>query len=497
MSLAASAGVLMLPRWGHSQIMAERPDTVRGRVLDSDARPGGAAGIPAVMVSNGRDVVLTNSDGGWALAARTGDIIFVIKPANWRLASSDRHAFYGFAGREAQSFDFKLVRDLEPAAFEALLIADTQPANERELAYLDVLLSRSLAHVNPAFAIHHGDVMADDLSLYARYLEIIGRTPFVWHHCPGNHDMDFNAASSQAMLDEWRRHLGPTNYAFQYAGATFILLNNVEPVPAPERTNGTPRYRGRIGKSQLDFVANVLRHVPPDAFVAVSMHIPLASFDAPDSASDTTADRDELLALLAGYRHSVSFAGHSHTTEHHYLPSAARDGTRPHHHHVLTAASGSWWSGPAARDGIPVSVSRDGTPKGFHLLNVDGTDYTTRFVAFDDRDAQPGRILRIDGGTRLLVDVFDGGPRTRVTCEVIGQSHTTRALARHAVRDPFADELFTRHAALCKPWVKACPSSHVWIGAAPISEGPIIVRITDEYGRSHSLKAPAFHLMPA
>ena len=62
---------------------------------------------------------------------------------------------------------------------------------------------------------------------YPRYLKILGAGGIPWHHCPGNHDIDKGAASDQASRDTWRRTFGPRHYAFQYAEATFIILDNV------------------------------------------------------------------------------------------------------------------------------------------------------------------------------------------------------------------------------------------------------------------------------
>ena len=86
----------------------------------------------------------------------------------------------------------------------------------------------------------------------------------------------------------------------------------------------------------------------------------------------------------------------------------------PHHHHVLTAACGSWWSGPFDPGGVPIADSRDGTPKGFHVLSVDGNQYATRFVPLGSAPEQHLRILisATDENTELFVDVFDGGPLT-------------------------------------------------------------------------------------
>jgi hypothetical protein len=303
-------------------------------------------------------------------------------------------------------------------------------------------------------------------------------------------------------FEAWKRLVGPVTYAFQCGDATFILLNNVEFFGRDAAGVAGRCYRGRIGEPQLRFVENVLRNVPEDHLIVVSMHIPLVSFDNPDSPSDTTSDRDALLKILSGRRHTVSFSGHSHTTEHHYLGveyGFALD--EPHHHHVLTASCGSWWSGPADQRGIPVADSRDGSPKGFHVLSVDRNRYTTRFVPFGLEKSRSFRTLVVDRSAdqrsasqldrkqsaEILVDVFDGGPRTRVRCEIAGNEGFE--LQRRPIKDPFIVDSFARHKAMLKPWVEPAYSSHVWIGTLPdaLTAGKfeIAIHVTGEYGQEH------------
>src|SRR5258706_7287570 len=105
----------------------------------------------------------------------------------------------------------------------------------------------------------------------------------------------------------------------------------------------------------------------------------LRSYLDPSDPTINTSDASELIKII-GDRPSVSFSGHTHTTEHHYFgfenPMAAR---RPHHHHVMTALSGSWWSGPYDHRGVAVADFPDGNPNRFHILSVDGDRLTTRF----------------------------------------------------------------------------------------------------------------------
>jgi C terminal of Calcineurin-like phosphoesterase/Calcineurin-like phosphoesterase len=532
----AGASALALSGAGFAQ-----PQTVARGVVFEDGRgdgrrQAGDPGIPGVMVSNGRDVVLTAQDGSWSLPVEPGDSIFVIKPPHWGTPASaggipsfsyihqpegsPKHLGTHFpvidpTGPLPASLDFPLIRHEEHRDFEALLVSDTQPENAAELDYVRDDIIAAMLGAGAAFGINHGDVVADDLSLYPRYLQMLGSTGIPWHHCPGNHDLNHAAQGDRASRETWKRVFGARHYAFQHADATFFILDNVEYFG---RASG--RYRGLLGLRQLDFVRNVLRHVPPERLVVLSMHIPLRCHLDPDNPADTTADYRDLLALLSGRPNTVSFAGHLHATEHHYLHEAEGfAGPRPHHHHVLTAASGSWWSGPSDHRGIPCADSSDGTPNGFHVLSVSGNRYTTRFAPAVTKAASQLRVL-IDGPhcrlgnaakaephrpgklglcvpinalgqCHVVANVFDGGPKTTVTYEIVGHC---RQMPMHAASmpDPLIVELFARDAPR-KAWVGAVASSHIWKAALPATLPPgahaLLVHAWDEYGREHIARA--------
>ena len=60
---------------------------------------------------------------------------------------------------------------------------------------------------------------------------------------------------------------------------------------------------------------------------------------------------------------------------------------------MLGTVSGSWWSGPFDPRGIPTTDQRDGTPNGYHVLEVDGVDMTVRYKAAGFPDDYQMRIL--------------------------------------------------------------------------------------------------------
>jgi hypothetical protein len=313
-----------------------------------EARSGGVQrrqgdpGLADVLVSNGRDVTKTDADGRWWLPLAHGESVFVIKPSNWDtphsphglprfsylhqpLGSPVAHRHLGVAptGPLPASIDFALTRQPEHACFEAVLLSDTQPENEAELAYLRDDIIVGLIGSEVAFGINHGDVVADDLTLYPRYLELLRPTGVRWHHCPGNHDLNWDAADDHHARETWKRFFGPRHYAFQYGQATFILLDNVHYAGRQANASSSGSYSGRFGDAQLQFVRNLLKHVPREHLVVVSMHIPLVSHHDGSNPADTTVDRRALLELLSNRLHTLSLSGHMHTTEHHYLGAEA------------------------------------------------------------------------------------------------------------------------------------------------------------------------------
>ena len=472
-------------------------------------RRAGDPGIASVMVSNGRDVVRTDAGGRWRLPIVDGDTVFVIKPPHWTTpvaGSLPRFSFSymdtptdadletGAVGPGHCQVDFPLTPAPEQAQFEALLFADTQPANSTELTYLRDDIVAAAAGLGAAFGINHGDVVFDAHELYPVYLRVLGASGIAWHHCPGNHDIDYDARHDSRSRDTWKGVFGARHYAFQYAGATFIVLDNVY-YTGCDNAGNPGAYCGRIGPDQLQFVRNVLANVPPDGLVVVSMHIPLTTYQNATSAADNTRDRRALLEVLSSHPHTVSFSGHMHATEHHYLgPSEGFRAAKPHHHHVLTAASGGWWGGPKDGRGIPTAESPDGNPNGFHVLTVDGRHYATRFVPAPGKTAAQMRALiegpcarQPDGRFRtadlrachIIANVFDGGPLTHVTWEIEGRE-ASRSMARLSAPDPFVAQ---------KPWARPVPSSHLWkalLPDLPPGEHRIDVRAVDEYGRAHS-----------
>lgn len=502
-------------------------------------RDEAGAGLPDVLVSNGRDVVRTDADGRYEVSLAPGETLFVVKPSGFALPTDPETGLARFSyvhdpdgtpselglryrglppsGPLPASIDFRLLRRPEPTRFEVLLLTDPQPESSEEIAYVRDAVVCGLVGSSAAFGMTLGDIAFDDLSAYPRLNRIFGRIGVPWWTVGGNHDLDYEAPDARRARDTYKRVFGAPYYAHAYGGALFVMLDNVEyqGLASAKPGDGRGRYRGAISADQLAFVRNLLAQTPRQTLIVLAMHIPLRTYIDPEEPSQNTVNAADLLALLED-RPAVSFAGHTHSTEHHYLGAA--DGVRgpvPHHHHVLTAASGSWWSGPRDHRGIACADSYDGTPNGHHVLAVDGAAYTTRYVAASEpvgrqmrislesqyrqddrrveRDLSEIDMLRSPitveqvAGTRLVVNVFDGGPKTLLEAAI--GSFAPIAMTRVARHDPFIEQVYGRNPEAMKSWVKPQLSSHLW--QAPLPAGlargahTIEIRVRDEYGRAH------------
>ena len=515
---------------------ATGPLQARGTVYQQTE--AGREGLPGVLVSNGEAVVATGADGGWTLPVEDGESVFVIKPTGWttpvdpqtQLAefayvhrplgtrASLRTRFPGVApsGPLPPSIDFALRRQDEAARFDALLLTDPQPESAVELGYVRDDVVAQFGAFPASFALALGDLMFDDLAFYDRFNRIMGTAGMPWHACPGNHDINYEAPDDALSRETFKRVYGARHHAFQYGGATFILLDNVEYLGTdPARPLAAGHYRGRFGRRQLAFVRNVLAHVPRDSLVVVSHHIPLYTLQSGEAANVNT-DTPDFLAAIATHPNCISFSGHTHTNEHWYLGPDGKPASAGHHHHVLSAASGSWWSGPDDVRGIPLALATDGSPSGFHILSVDGARASTRLIPSHDParallrivlDSQahamspellaeyaPGALLTGPvaaaqlGSTRVLVNFFEGGPHAKV--ELAAGPGAFAAMVPVVGIDPFVAEVYGRNAATRKPWVQPEPSSHLWQADLPASLGVgthrLQVRAIDEYGGRHA-----------
>lgn len=132
----------------------------------------------------------------------------------------------------------------------------------------------------------------------AEFQEIAGKlkTPNV-RFMPGEHDASLDDGKA------YREFFGDLHYTFDHKGIHFIALDNV----------ADPR--GRLGESQLAWLAADLRQRQNDAPIVVLAHRPL--FDLAPQWGWSTQDGAKALDLLMPFQNVTVFYGHIHQEHHH------------------------------------------------------------------------------------------------------------------------------------------------------------------------------------
>jgi hypothetical protein len=128
------------------------------------------------------------------------------------------------------------------------------------------------------------------------------------HFMPGEHDASLDQGAA------FQEFFGSTHYTFDHKGVHFIVLDNVSD-PA-----------GKIGDTQLAWLAADLGKLAPDAPVVVFTHRPL--FDLYPQWDWATRDGAAAVKLLMPHPHVTVFYGHIHQENHHMTGHIAHHAAR-------------------------------------------------------------------------------------------------------------------------------------------------------------------------
>ena len=444
----------------HSSSPADSDGIPYTGVVYDDANANGVRdaeerGLAGARVSNGRDVVSTDSQGRYRLPIEDDDAVFVIKPSGWQVPlhpgthvplhyylhkprGSPDSRFPGVdpTGPLPVSLDFGLRVHPEPNVFRIICFGDTQPRDQKEVDYISHDVVEELVGVEAAFGVTLGDLVFDDLAMLPEVVGSVGMIGIPWHHVIGNHDVNRDALAQDFFDDTYERILGPSTYSFDYADVHFIVLNDIV------WEIGKGSYHAELTEEQLTFLDNDLHFVPREKLVVLMMHIPLTE----------VVNKDELLRLLASHPQTLSISAHWHVQEHLFLDTGIADAD-PHHHIVMGTACGGWWRGQPDELGIPHAVMPDGTPNGYSIVQFDGNEYSVRYkVARRPADYQmnvfapdvvaPSEVAH----TEVIVNFFAGSERCLLELRL--DEGDWVAMERFEGRDPGLERLKEREALL-------------------------------------------------
>ena len=475
------------------------------------------AGLEGIAVSNGREVVLTDKKGRYELPIGNDDIVFVIKPSDYRVPlNTDNQPQYYYihkphgsppsqykgvvpTGPLPKSVDFALVSQQENDEFRMFVMGDPQFLDEREFGYFEQgIVSEIIGSTDAVMGITLGDIVQNNLDMHRDYIRLMGKVGIPWYNVIGNHDLNMDAPADSLNDETFEANFGPSTYSFNYGKAHFIVLNN-NLYPDPRKGKGL--WAG-YSQKELKFVENDLRYVDKDQLIVVVNHIQM---NIVNENSFRKSDRQQLFELFRGYDNVLALSAHTHNHQQFFY--GKEDGwpnETPLHEFNVGATCGNWYSGRVNEEGIIRSVMSDGTPPGYVYLNISGNQYTTDYkVAGMPADYQIGlyhrKVLSTiwwDSRGQVYANFFMGHKGSKVECSI--NDGAWRPMKYIKEPDPaYVSELYKWDDAeeLAKGRRPTGPANctHLWSIGFPRNLGTgthqIVVRATDMYGREYIQKS--------
>ena len=369
-------------------------------------------GLAQVVVSDGYSVVATDAQGRFEFPAHPDAIaVFVSTPSGYEFPEKEslaRHyVLLQDLGDKEIGFELKALKQ-DDNEHQFLIWADPQVKNAKDVQkmmeesvpdvrqYVKKAGKKALIH-----GICVGDIVWDELKLFADYDKAVRDMGIPFFQCLGNHDMDYRKGGDETSDDTFQLTYGPTYYSFNRGQVHYVVMDNV-------RYLGKERdYDGFLQPHQLDWLQKDLSFVPANKLIVLCVHIPIDRH---------TKNREALYSLLKG-RDVHIMSGHTH-----YNVNAISEGIYEHNHGTVC---GAWWTGP---------ICEDGTPCGYGIYEVKGNklswqykstgqplDYQMKLYTLDYSDTEKMVVANIwnhdpewktehwiDGASKGALEQFEG-----------------------------------------------------------------------------------------
>lgn len=385
-----SFGKVKITRYQPGSFKPASSTTVWGKVLC------GVNPIAGAVVSDGVEVAVTNAEGIYELDSdKNLGYVFISVPSGYEVPSKgvipQLHVYLKEKPHILEQIDFELTAVEGQDNYKMLFFGDMHLANrtsdKAQFAEFvaDVNKYRAANSSTKIYAMTLGD-MTWDIYWYDRnfcfeqYLNEIntGFPGMQIFNTMGNHDNDYKALNDFDASSRFAVEVCPTYYSFNIGKVHYIVLDDID----CSKYDGTTsrNYSKVLSREQLDWLAKDVAHVDKSTPIVVTAH---AQFFYPKSTDAFKIDHSdsnakEFFNILKGYKVNI-VTGHTHTIFNARPADTKSLGADNVYEHNAGAVCGSWWWSGHLTDGI--HLSPDGTPGGYSIWDINGTDMKWRYKA--------------------------------------------------------------------------------------------------------------------
>lgn len=490
-------------------------------------------GMEGVHVSDGLIVATTDAEGRYTLNSKKKyGYVFMEIPSGYMPAVSpdavaDGTIFPGFWQSLSYPYDAKRVEvhdfQLQPQPndhHQMVFGADPQFTGKlrQDVSLFKQMVVPRLKELNKEATVPQYSTMLGDLSFdycwgtftLQNYRDLLVSQGYPMPHFSviGNHDhnpwMPPTDSVGFKASETFRTVMGPTYYSFNLGKAHYVVLNNIE----YWNVDYTNNHGISLSADQTAWLKKDLAAVDKQSPVFVCMHGPVWKVDKDFNTARwvmSSGDVTTLHTLLKPFNEVHLMTGHHHNLQN--MQPAAYPNT---YEHTLMAVGGNLW---ASGDKVGHLVSDDGTPGGYLLFDVDGTDVKWKFVSWQYGEAQ-FRVIDVNTARRfyetntkaqaileehtqhtdyrklpensLLVNVFDYDKKWKVEAYEGGKPLTiTRSWLDDVVPFMSADVYYYNGYGKSIEF-NTINSTHMFLVQCATPDQPVYIQVTDRFGNIYS-----------
>lgn len=458
---------------------------VTGKVIvDGKARQG-------IVVSDGRDVTVTDSKGKYTLDSDSSRFVFVSIPSDVELPLKGvRPAFYRQIDtkKKKQSADFALHSGDGNADWTLLALADVQIGYQKDYddlrnTVMPVFVDSMKTYTGKTYGISLGDIVWNNPKFYGKYNEQIDRLGIPVLAVAGNHDHNELTKGNYESLREFQDAMGPADYSLNIGGCHIIVLDNIIYSGVKNRND----YRCGLTAAQLEWLRKDLEHVGKDKTIIVGMHAPSVRRNRPGY---TMVNGDKFFELLRPFGDVQILTGHTHNNFTTIVADNIADNT-------LGAVQGAFW----------YPICNDGSPQGYGVFCFsDGKLVDKYYKGFREPRSYQMRVYapeeavlwqpKAKAGTpynKIAINIWSWDERWKVEIDEDGQK-TMLDPGKDRAPLPARDPGLLRHVTGQKgtfpsnhkgsrPWER---NDHIFLYKPEKNWKKVTVRATDNFGNVYT-----------
>ena len=359
--------------------------TVYGRVSAK------GKGVKGVVVSDGIEVTATDEAGIYRLnSAKKHGYVFISAPSGYEpftdgiLPIIHKQLTKSADAPEQVNFDLIPVEGQDNCT--VLMMGDMHLANRtKDRQQFSEFVKDVNDFVSTATGKVYGVTLGDmtwDLYWivnnygYQEYLKdanaIKGLTIY---HTIGNHDHSMYYAGDFDTVKEYKKLIAPTYYSFNIGKVHYVVLDDVKCTNSEKTTDSKGNacyvraYDASLTTEQLNWLEKDLSYVDKSTPLVITMHI---QFHNEDGTQRFTSSK--LVNLMKQYPKVQLYTAHTHRTYH-----VDRFDADHFMEHNGGAVCGTWWWSGNETPGV--HIGQDGSPGGYTVLKVKGTDFDWQYKA--------------------------------------------------------------------------------------------------------------------